>query len=120
MKNAKIMNFQQVESKTPPGGGGIWYRLIESADTEAGLIFGFGKIKPSDGRGWHTHPIGEDEIFYVIEGKGLVEWKYDGKLYKEEIATGTAFYTPGNMENNITNIGNEELLCVYCIYKPTK
>ncbi len=120
MKNAKIMNFREVEGKTPAGGGGTWYRLIESADTEAGLIFGFGRIKPDDGRGWHSHPEGEDEIFYVIEGKGLGEWKFEGKSYKQEIPSGTAFYTPGIMENNITNVGDKDLLCVYCIYKPIK
>jgi len=114
------MNFREVEGKTPPGGGGTWCRLIESADTEAGLIFGFGRIKPGDGRGWHSHPEGEDEIFYVIEGKGLAEWKFEGKSYKQEIPSGAAFYTPGIMENNITNVGDKDLSCVYCIYKPVK
>jgi len=118
MKNAKITKLEEIEGKQPPDGGGTWYRLIESADTEAGLIFGFGRLKPGEGRGWHSHPQGEDEVFFVIEGEGLVEWKFNGKPYQKKISSGTAFYPPGDMENNVTNVGEGDLLSVYCIYKP--
>ena len=118
MKNAKISKVENVEGKRPPEGSGTWHRLIESADTEAGLIFGFGRLKPGEGRGWHSHPGGEDEIFYVIEGEGLAEWKHEGQTYRERVSSECAFYTPGAMENNITNVGDRDLLSVYCIYKP--
>ncbi len=118
MKNAKIVNITQIDGKTPPNGGGFWRRLITSTDTEAGLIFGFGTIKPGEGRGWHIHPAGEDEVFFLIEGEGLAEWKYEGEVQQQKIASGTAFYTPGDMENNITNVGDSDLKCVFCIYKP--
>ncbi len=117
-KNAKIVTVEQVEGKTPPNGGGLWRRLITSADTEAGLLFGYGVIKPGDGRGWHIHPEGEDEVFFVIHGDGLAQWKSEGEIHEQRISSGTAFYTPGDMENNITNVGNSDLLCVFCIYKP--
>jgi oxalate decarboxylase/phosphoglucose isomerase-like protein (cupin superfamily) len=119
MRNARIARVENVEGKGPPQGGGIWHRLIESADTDAGLIFGFGRLKPGEGRGWHTHPPGEDEIFYVIEGEGLAEWVHEGQTYRERVSSGCVFYTPGAMENNITNVGHTDLLSVYCIYKPT-
>jgi oxalate decarboxylase/phosphoglucose isomerase-like protein (cupin superfamily) len=117
-RNAKVSKLQQVPGRTPPDGGGTWHRLIDPADTEAGLIFGFGRMKPGEGRGWHIHPPGEDEIFYVIEGEGLAEWKEDGEVHREKLSAGTALYTPGNMENNVTNVGTKDLLSVYCIYKP--
>jgi mannose-6-phosphate isomerase-like protein (cupin superfamily) len=118
MRNAKIVHVEDIGERTPPGGGGKWRRLINAEDTEAGLIFGFGRIKPGDGRGWHSHPAGEDEVFYVIEGEGLAEWKYDGEVYQQKISSGTSFYTPGDMDNNITNVGDSDLLSVFCIYKP--
>ena len=120
MKNAKIINVDQVEARTPAGGDGLWKRLIDANNTESGLVFGFGSIKPGESRGWHIHPAGEDEILFVIEGNGLAEWEHDGKRYQKEISSGTAFYTPGLMEHNITNIGEDELLNVYCTYRPDK
>jgi mannose-6-phosphate isomerase-like protein (cupin superfamily) len=118
MKDVRISRLENVEGKTPPGGGGTWQRLIESAETEAGLIFGFGRLKPGEGRGWHIHPAGEDEIFYVIEGEGLAHWRADGRVHQAPLSGGTAFYTPGALENNVTNTGERDLLSVYCIYKP--
>jgi mannose-6-phosphate isomerase-like protein (cupin superfamily) len=118
MKNAKIVAVEEIEGKTPTDGGGTWHRLIDASDTEAGLIFGFGRIRPGDGRGWHSHPAGEDEVFYVIEGEGLAEWKYEGKVHRKKIFSGTALYTPGDMANNITNVGGKDLLSIFCIYKP--
>jgi mannose-6-phosphate isomerase-like protein (cupin superfamily) len=116
MHNAMIVNFKDIEGNPPrTGGGGIWRRLIGADKTESGLVLGYGVVKPGDGRGWHSHPPGEDEIFYVIEGEGMAEWKIDGKLYQKKISSGSAFYTPGNMENNISNIGETDLLGVYCI-----
>ena len=119
-KNAKIINLDQIEPRTPSGGGGLWQRLINVGDTEAGLVFGFGRIKPGDARGWHEHPAGEDSISYVVEGEGIAEWKHQGKRNQQKISAGTAFYTPGNMENNITNAGDDDLLIIFCIYRPEK
>jgi mannose-6-phosphate isomerase-like protein (cupin superfamily) len=118
MKTVRISRLEDAVGKTPPGGGGRWHRLIESADTEAGLIFGFGRLRPGEGRGWHVHPAGEDEIFFVIEGEGLAQWKVDGRVQQAELPAGSAFYTPGDLENNVINMGTQDLLSVYCIHKP--
>ena len=85
-KNAKIINLDQIEPRTPSGGGGLWQRLINVGDTESGLVFGFGRIKPGDSRGWHEHPAGEDSISYVVEGDGLAEWKHQGKINQQKIS----------------------------------
>jgi len=79
------------------------------------MLLGYSVIAPGEGRAWHSHPLGEDEIFFILEGKALAEWVFDGRKCQQEIEAGTAFYTPGKTEHNITNIGEMELRAVYCI-----
>jgi len=117
MKPAKITHIDEVPERTPPGGGGIWRRLVSDDVTETGLIFGYGIIQPGDGRGWHRHPPGEDETFFVMEGEALAEWKEDGNVLSRVIKAGTAFYTPGDMDNNITNVGQTPMKAVFAIVK---
>lgn len=118
MKPAKLIHLNQVPERTPPDGGGSWRRLVSNEDTETGLIFGYGLIRPGDGRGWHKHPPGEDETFFVIEGEALVQWRENGETRQKTIGAGSAFYTPGDMENNVVNAGTQPLRAVFAIVKP--
>jgi len=79
-KSAKIINLDQIEPRTPSRGGGLGQGLINVGNTASGLVFGFGRIKPGDERGWHEHPAGEDSISYAVDGDGLAEWEYQGQL----------------------------------------
>ena len=115
MNPVKLVQMDQVQPRTPPGGGGAWRRLISPEETEKGMIFGYGVIQPGEGRGWHKHPPGEDETFFVIEGEALAEWEEGEKKHSQTIGPGTAFYTPGNLKNNITNIGQRPLKAVFAI-----
>ena len=117
MKPVKIAHINDVPEKTPPAGGGAWRRLVSDEATETGLIFGYGIIQPGDGRGWHKHPPGEDETFFVIEGEALVEWNEGGEKRGKVINAGSAFYTPGDMDNNVTNVGATPLKAVFAIVK---
>jgi mannose-6-phosphate isomerase-like protein (cupin superfamily) len=117
VKPAKIVHVDDVQERTPPGGGGSWRRLVSDESTETGLIFGCGVIQPGDGRGWHKHPPGEDETFFVIEGEALVEWKVGEQAFSKMLKAGSAFYTPGDMENNVTNKGEKPLKAVFAIVK---
>jgi len=120
MKPVKLIHLDQVAERTPPGGGGAWRRLVSNEETETGLIFGYGVIQPGDGRGWHKHPPGEDETFFVVDGEALAEWKEGGKTQQKVIHAGSAFYTPGDMENNVTNVGTGPLKAIFAIVKPQK
>lgn len=117
MKPVKAIHIDEVPEKTPPGGGGAWRRLVSDESTETGLIFGYGIIQPGDGRGWHKHPPGEDETFFVIEGEVLAEWKESGKTFSKKLKAGSAFYTPGDMDNNVTNVGTAPVKAVFAIVK---
>lgn len=117
MKPAKTVHIDEVQERTPPGGGGMWRRLVSDDATETGLIFGYGIIQPGDGRGWHRHPPGEDETFFVIEGEALVAWKEAGEERSKVIHAGSAFYTPGDMDNNVTNVGATPLKAVFAVVK---
>src|SRR5512134_2831125 len=117
MKPVKLIHIDDVQEKTPPGGGGAWRRLVSNEETDSGLIFGYGIIQPGDGRGWHKHPPGEDETFFVIEGEARVEWKEGGETRSRVITAGSAFYTPGDMDNTVTNVGRTPLKAVFAIVK---
>jgi len=117
MKPVKLIHIDEVQEKTPPGGGGAWRRLVPNEESDGGLIFGYGVVQPGDGRGWHKHPPGEDETFFVMEGEALVEWKEGGKEHQKVIHAGSAFYTPGDMENNVRNVGTRPLKAVFAIVK---
>jgi mannose-6-phosphate isomerase-like protein (cupin superfamily) len=118
MKPVKLIHLDEVAERVPPGGGGSWRRLVSDEDTETGLILGYGLIRPGEGRGWHKHPPGEDETFFVIEGEALVQWKEGGQTHQKIIGPGSAFYTPGDMDNNVTNAGKDLLKAVFAIVKP--
>ncbi len=117
MKQVKLINIDEVQEKSPPDGGGAWRRLVSNDETETGLIFGYGVVQPGDARGWHKHPPGEDETLFVVEGEALVEWKENGKVFSEVAKAGSAFYTPGDMDNNLTNRGTIPLKAVFAIVK---
>lgn len=70
-------------------------------------------INPGCSIGMHEH-INEEEIFYIIKGKALVE---DNGV-KHQINAGDATLTVGGEAHSIENIGNEplELLAVILLY----
>ncbi|MFZ4439206.1 MAG: cupin domain-containing protein [Syntrophales bacterium] len=117
MKSVQTIHIDEVQERTPLGGGGAWRRLISDEGTETGLIFGFGIIQPGDSRGWHKHPPGEDETFFLIEGEAMAEWKEGDKMFRKVLIAGSAFYTPGDMDNNVTNVGVTPLKAVFAIVK---
>jgi mannose-6-phosphate isomerase-like protein (cupin superfamily) len=60
---------------------------------------------------------GEDETLFVIEGEALAEWKEGEEIHQKMIKAGSAFYTPGGMENNVTNVGTRPLKAIFAIVK---
>lgn len=70
-------------------------------------------INPGCSIGLHEH-ANEEEIFYIIKGKGLV----DDNGSKQELAVGDSILTGGGAFHSIENTGNEplELVAVILLY----
>jgi mannose-6-phosphate isomerase-like protein (cupin superfamily) len=67
-------------------------------------------INPGCSIGLHEH-IGEEEIFYVIQGRGIANDNGDIR----ELCEGDALLTGGGASHSIENTGNEELVLLAVI-----
>jgi hypothetical protein len=59
---------------------------------------------------------GEGETFFVTE-VALAKWKEGGKVFNRALKAGNAFYTPGDLGNNVTNAGVTPLKAVFAVVK---
>jgi len=94
-------------AKDEPGthnGGGmtIGYSFF-SAVPKLGLVFRKRTFHPGSGVGYHEQT--EDEIYYVLSGKG--EMTLDGK--KVEVTPGTAVLTRTGSSHGLKQVGTEDL-----------
>ena len=116
MKSCKVVTEREGFAVSIAGMTGDWKRLIMSADTGETMASGVGYLRQGEQRGWHTHPKDEEEVLHIFRGTALVEWKDDrGAIHQAEAPAGTAIYTPGEVENNISNPYGELVHCVFCI-----
>jgi len=94
-------------AKNEPGthNGGcmtIGYSFFSTVP-KLGLVFRKRTFHPGSGVGYHEQT--EDEIYYVLSGKG--EMTLDGK--KVEVTPGTAVLTRTGSSHGLKQVGNEDL-----------
>jgi len=83
------------------------------------LMLGICTIMPGEEHGWHTHPDNEEEVNYIIEGRGLIVWKdRNNNERRKEVTTGDVIFTPGRIPNKQLNIGNEPFRFLYVLSPP--
>jgi mannose-6-phosphate isomerase-like protein (cupin superfamily) len=77
-------------------------------DKVPNLHFSFRKrvLKPGAGIGYHEQH--EDEVYYVLSGRGVMT--LDGK--PTEVGPGTAILTRTGSSHGITQAGNEDLVLI--------
>jgi len=93
---------------TEPGthnGGGqtIGYSFFKKAP-RLGLVFRKRALKPGSGIGYHEQK--EDEIYYVLSGRGTMT--IDGKSF--DVEPGTAVLTRPGSSHGLKQVGAEDLL----------
>jgi mannose-6-phosphate isomerase-like protein (cupin superfamily) len=93
---------------TEPGthnGGGetIGYSFFKKTP-RLGLVFRKRALKPGSGIGYHEQK--EDEIYYVLSGRGTMT--IDGKSF--EVGPGTAVLTRPGSSHGLKQIGDENLV----------
>jgi mannose-6-phosphate isomerase-like protein (cupin superfamily) len=95
-------------AKTEPGthkGGGetIGYSFFRDTP-RLGLVFRKRALKPGSGIGYHEQK--EDEIYYVLSGRGMMT--IDGKSF--EVGPGAAVLTRPGSSHGLKQVGGDNLV----------
>ena len=100
---------QVLEGWDDPVKGRVSWRTLFSGGTTAteALTAGVAELQPGDRLGLHRHTA--SEIYYVLEGSGIVT--LDG--VEHEMAAGAAVFIPGDCEHGVRNDGASPLRLFY-------
>jgi len=85
------------------GGQTVGYSFFRKVPRLA-LVFRKRALKPGSGIGYHEQK--EDEIYYVLSGRGTMT--IDGKSF--EVGPGTAVLTRPGSSHGLKQVGNEDLV----------
>ena len=97
-------DIRKAEPGTHDGGGEtIGYSFFAKVPKLA-LVFRKRALKPGSGIGYHEQK--EDEIYYVLSGRGLMT--IDGKSF--EIGQGTAVLTRPGSSHGLKQVGMDDLV----------
>jgi len=133
MEDPKIIRSEDIKSYPLPGAdensGWIKRIIYPPHVVTKGTIFGIAEVIPGySPHRWHTHtkdkgegfeliyPKDFEEIYHIISGSGVMQWKTeDGKIKEEKVSAGdTIFFPVGVVEHQLLNNGNERMKIVYC------
>ena len=92
------------EPGTHNGGGQTIGYSFFAKTPKLGLVFRKRAFKPGSGIGYHLQR--EDEIYYVLSGRGMMT--VDGKQF--EVGPGDAVLTRPGSSHALKQIGNEDLV----------
>ena len=95
-----------------PGFKGVWKRYVNPGHESQKLIFAMGMLQPGEDAGWHAHP--EEEVFYVLSGRGRALWRIGEEIYEAELAPGKAFFKRSGIPHQLENTGSEPLIGIAC------
>lgn len=98
--------LKDIKDQLRGGKGSVEFTHLFNQEEMAGKGKLCAKLKLSPGAsiGFHSH-IDEEEIYYILKGKGLVD--DNGK--KQEVQFGDAVITGGGDSHSIENTGEGEL-----------
>ncbi len=97
-------DVQKAEPGTHNGGGQtVGYSFFAKAPKLA-LVFRKRALQPGSGIGYHEQK--EDEIYYILSGRGLMT--VDGKSF--EVNAGTAVLTRPGSSHGLKQVGAEDLV----------
>ena len=95
------------EQPGPHKGGGetVGYSFFSKVP-DLSIVFRKRALKPGSGIGYHRQA--EDEIYYVLSGRGMMT--LDGK--EVEVGPGTAILTRTGSSHGLKVLGNEDLVII--------
>ena len=133
MVGVKIVRSEDVKSSPLPGvkekeAGWIKRIAYPPQVPTKGPFLGCAEVQPGYSvHRWHRHtrdegegfvvvyPKGFEEIYYIVSGSGVIQWKTDeGKIQEEKVGAGDAIFLPVDVtEHQLLNSGNEKMFVVY-------
>jgi mannose-6-phosphate isomerase-like protein (cupin superfamily) len=135
MPDVTIIRSGDVESTPPPAHGkeaGWIKRIVYPPHVKTkGLILGVSEVNPGFAvHRWHRHvsdkaegyevvyPKDFEEVYYIVEGSGLMQWKTEtGEIEEEKVSGGDAVFLPVDVvEHQLLNRGTEKMVVVFCGY----
>lgn len=107
----KVVKVKEIKGFIPSGSGGNYISrlLIESEGVGSPkLMLVHATLKPGKAPGdAAAHPYPYDEAYYILRGRGLMEFGSGEESY--EVGPDTAIFIPADTLHKITNIGTEDL-----------
>lgn len=88
---------------------GKWKRYVGGEGR--GLIFGLGRLEPGESV---VHQHLEEEVFYVLSGRGEAEWTEDNVSHRAELVPGAAFFKSSHVPHTLRCVGEHPMLGLYC------
>ncbi|MCH4889227.1 cupin domain-containing protein [Acidaminobacter sp. JC074] len=135
MRDAIIFNEEHVEKtnlmdvETEAAG---WMKMIPAGGDLGSMMFGVSEIAPGyAGHRWHDHVYDEgkdfevrypdefEEIYYILEGNGVVQWKDEAGVIKEKIVTvgDTIVFPSGIGQHQLYNNSEDMIKLVFSANK---
>jgi oxalate decarboxylase/phosphoglucose isomerase-like protein (cupin superfamily) len=133
MVDLVIIKSAEVEPVPPPGAGkeaGWMKRVVYPPHAKTkGAFLGLAKVNPGYSvHRWHRHtsdkakgyevtyPENFEEIYHIIRGNGLIQWKTEeGKIKEKEVGAGDTILLPVDVvEHQLLNSGPEKMYVVFC------
>jgi quercetin dioxygenase-like cupin family protein len=95
-------------------GGGSWARELLTGDSVGTrkAMLAYSVFKPGSGTAARTHE--EEELCYVLTGKGLIQCEDEDV----RVEKGMALFIPAGVKHGALNDGNEDLSMVYVFSYP--
>lgn len=129
-----VVKFNEVEAKSLPGteheNAGWIRRVIYPPNViTKGSFFGVAEVKPDfSPHRWHSHvkdcaagyevvyPKDFEEIYHIISGSGVVQWRTaDGAVKEQKVGAGdTIFFPVGVSEHQLFNDGKQKIRLIFC------
>lgn len=123
MAQLKIIKADEVQPQNIRGQGKEAGQIKRIVATEK-FFFNIDEISPGfSPHRWHTHtkyraegyeveyPSDFEEIYFVISGRGVIQWKTEsGETREQEVGPGdTIHMPPGVVEHQLLNNGTEQI-----------
>jgi len=108
--DAWVVSAYEVPLHENPMLRGRWARILD--ESARGLIVAAGRLAPGEDSGWHDHP--EDEVFIVLDGRGVVRWRLDDAEHEYSVSPGSLFYKKGGISHAMRAADDGELIGIGC------
>lgn len=105
-----IADLAEIEGRTYPARRRTQNLVGGASPVQASnFSMGYVTLEPEGGQvPWHNQE--QEEIYFIVEGRGEMCLGEE----RREVSTGQLVYIPSGIYHQLTNIGNDRLIMIYC------